>query len=84
MNLCYSSGFELAGTQYGKECFCGDTHPTDDLLTDASNCNRPCSGNPEENCGGFLAMSVYETGFKKDEKVRLSRLIIENCMVLQI
>lgn len=55
--LCKAKGFALAGTQYGKFCFCGNkfgkygkTHPR--------NCNFPCPGNPKKICGGRFTNSL--------------------------
>jgi len=45
--------------QNGSECFCGNSY---DRLGTANNCNRPCSGNSTQICGGPWALSVYYTG----------------------
>jgi len=58
--VCRSKGFRFAGTQYSRECFCGDDY---DDYGSANNCNMPCSGNAKEKCGGTWALSVYATGY---------------------
>ncbi|TRY63197.1 hypothetical protein TCAL_03549 [Tigriopus californicus] len=62
--LCTESGYLYAGLQYGSECFCGSERPNDGdrFPPEKSKCNYPCAGNPKENCGGYLAMDVYQTG----------------------
>jgi len=55
---CTAKGFQFAGTQYGSQCFCGDTYGK---TGPANNCNAPCAGNPKEMCGGTWANLVYKT-----------------------
>lgn len=57
-SLC--SEYHFLGLEYGVECFCGNIHSTDSLLVDDSECNVPCPGNNDENCGGSYRLSVYE------------------------
>ena len=57
---CQSKGFAVAGTQYGFQCFCGNSIPP--VEKDAAECNTPCQGNPKELCGGSWRNSVYLTG----------------------
>lgn len=40
------------------QCFCGNSYGS---YGTATNCNVTCSANPNENCGGFWANSVYYT-----------------------
>ena len=40
------------------ECFCGDTVPSGDGK--ANKCDRPCSGEPWEVCGGHSRINIYE------------------------
>ncbi|CAM9558287.1 unnamed protein product [Ectocarpus sp. 12 AP-2014] len=53
------TGNTYFGMQYGKECFCGGS--STDLLEhgESSACNYECSGDSDQACGGFYAMSVY-------------------------
>lgn len=60
--LCLQSGYPYAGTQYGKECFCGSEEPNTSVKLADSSCNIPCTGDPSEVCGGYYTMNVYETG----------------------
>ena len=59
MYLQISQGFKYAGTQWSKECFCGDEYQN---YGEADNCDMPCSGDKTEICGGNWAMNIYGTG----------------------
>lgn len=58
-------GSEYIATQYGRECWCGDSNTDFDKHGKAV-CDYSCSGQgaPGEKCGGEWAMSVYEEGGK--------------------
>lgn len=62
IQLCLQSGFPYAGVQYGTECFCGVDAPPDASKIAEHNCNMQCSGQPQQLCGGYYAMNIYETG----------------------
>ncbi|KAG8818964.1 hypothetical protein FRC18_012255 [Serendipita sp. 400] len=56
--LCDAQGFSLAGVEYGRECFCGNTifgnnRPSIDI------CTMTCSGDAGRTCGGPDAISIY-------------------------
>jgi len=59
---CRKRGFAFAGTQYGSQCFCGNSYGK---FGPANNCNMPCSGNKSEICGGFWANSIYKISVEK-------------------
>lgn len=42
--------------EYGQECFCGATLPTNSSTA----CTMPCAGNSGETCGGSWALSVFD------------------------
>ena len=58
INECRRRGFAYAGTQYGHQCFCGDSYGRSGT---ADNCNMACSGSPAEICGGYWANRIYKT-----------------------
>ncbi|KAK0753497.1 hypothetical protein B0T18DRAFT_452427 [Schizothecium vesticola] len=60
---CVAKGFAAAGTQYGGECFCGNTLIKADKI-DEDKCSMACEGGAGE-CGGRWALSLYT----KDGKV---------------
>ena len=57
MQTCTSKEYKLAALQAGPWCFCGDSGH--DIYGTADNCDRPCSGNNQETCGGAYANQVY-------------------------
>jgi len=57
VNECAARNFEYAGTQWGEQCFCGDSPPR--FGQAPGRCSRPCAGNSMESCGGDFANSVY-------------------------
>lgn len=56
-NICKEKGFSIAGTQFGTWCFCDNDFGH---YGTANNCNMKCGGNPDENCGGKLANSIFK------------------------
>ncbi|KAJ9124771.1 hypothetical protein QFC24_003139 [Naganishia onofrii] len=55
---CASSGYNIAGVEYGTECYCGNSFVGGAVALASSSCNMPCPGNGGESCGGSWAMSV--------------------------
>lgn len=53
---CSSKGYNVAGTEYSSECYCGTTLPS---LAEESDCDMACSGDSTEACGGPARLSVY-------------------------
>merc|ERR1712126_168351 len=51
-------GFILAGVEYGNECWCGNGNITSVWDAPAKECNMPCSGGDEWNCGGPWRLNV--------------------------
>lgn len=53
--------YKYSGTQFAKECWCGDDD-TNHLLHGESTdcCDMPCTGDENEICGGFDCMEVRE------------------------
>lgn len=64
VQFCNDRGFRYAGVEYGKECFCGNSIAPGRLPDAAAgflgNCNFPCSGDPDQICGGYGQIGIYE------------------------
>ncbi|KAG6815651.1 hypothetical protein H0H87_012650, partial [Tephrocybe sp. NHM501043] len=56
---CASQNYTLAGTEYGTECYCGNSLVEGAVLGTESTCNKPCGGNITQACGGANRLSVY-------------------------
>ncbi|KAI0018314.1 putative glyoxal oxidase [Xylariomycetidae sp. FL0641] len=58
-SACQQAGFVLAGTEYGGECYCGNTLQNNST-TALSGCSFRCNGNSSEVCGGSNRLNVYD------------------------
>jgi WSC domain len=56
----FCSGYNYFGTEYARECYCGNTFSIGSVPASPSDCNFPCMGNPGEICGAGLRLSVYQ------------------------
>ena len=63
VTYCASKGFSLAGTEYGGECFCGNSIAPLEKIDD-SKCAKPCEGDATQTCGGDWALTLYSKGGK--------------------
>jgi hypothetical protein len=59
-DLCKTAGYKLAGTQFSKECWCGNSLNGAQPVSN-NDCNMKCLGNAAEMCGGQSRNSVYIT-----------------------
>ncbi|KAL7962473.1 heme peroxidase [Trichoderma compactum] len=55
----FCDDFTYFGTEYGSECYCGNTLDPTSLEAPASDCNMLCSGNELEYCGAGNRLSLY-------------------------
>jgi len=62
MNTCAASGYDYAGLQNGGQCFCGSESDlgTYGQAADDSECNKACTGNSSQTCGGSWRNSVWK------------------------
>ena len=58
VSYCASKGFSMAGTEFGSQCFCGNSM-TKTAAVDASQCSMACAGAAGEKCGGAGTMSLF-------------------------
>ena len=56
------AGFNYAGLQYGKECWCGDSYGKHNKMAE-EHCGTKCAGQPNTTCGGYLATRIFKTGY---------------------
>ncbi|XP_067939949.1 uncharacterized protein [Watersipora subatra] len=55
--FCYDNGYRVFGTEYGAECFCGDSGYDRHEAVDETECSMKCAdGLP---CGGPWRISIY-------------------------
>lgn len=55
---CRQTGYKIASTQYGEQCFCGNDYGSYGRTSDVE-CSFPCAGNYDQKCGGGWRNSVY-------------------------
>ncbi|CAJ2501542.1 Uu.00g043950.m01.CDS01 [Anthostomella pinea] len=58
-SACQAAGYILAGTEYGGECYCGNTLENNATQADYG-CMMDCNGNSSEICGGSNRLNVYD------------------------
>ncbi|QRV76666.1 WSC domain protein [Ceratobasidium sp. AG-Ba] len=63
---CSASGYSVAGTQFGKECWCGKSVSTKGGAgaSATSGCDMPCAGDPSQLCGGNYKLNLYAKSTK--------------------
>ena len=54
------AGFNYFGTEYGQECYCGDSFNTGSVVAAESDCSFKCPGDATELCGAGNRLTVYE------------------------
>jgi len=58
VHTCNQANYLFAGVQYGSQCFCGNRTGSLGTVSETE-CNRTCTGNADEVCGGVDRNSVY-------------------------
>lgn len=59
-NFCQSQSMSIAGLEYGRECYCGNSYVSSPLQS--GQCNMACAGNSNQNCGGPNALNIFTLG----------------------
>ncbi|KAK6066430.1 WSC domain-containing protein [Seiridium cupressi] len=63
LDKCMSNctGYSYWGTEYGRECYCGDSIGSGSSDAPLAECNMACSGDSTEYCGAGNRIEVYMT-----------------------
>lgn len=61
-SFCLGRGYAFGGIEYGRECYCGSTLPTQT----SDQCSMPCAGADYEWCGGPNALQVFKNRWAQD------------------
>ncbi|KZL64145.1 wsc domain-containing protein [Colletotrichum incanum] len=64
---CAAQGYQFAGLEFGKECFCGASIQNGAKPIPAESCNMACTADKTQYCGGAGAINIY-----KNSKVEMS------------
>ncbi|KAI9449272.1 WSC domain-containing protein [Lactarius psammicola] len=59
VSTCQSQSFTIAGLEFGQECWCGNQIQSPGAPISQSACNKVCSGDSTEVCGGPDALQIY-------------------------
>ncbi|KAF2730129.1 WSC-domain-containing protein [Polyplosphaeria fusca] len=59
LDACGSKGYPFAGTEFGRECYCGVVLGNGTLPADGGECSTTCTGNSTQYCGGPDRLSLY-------------------------
>ncbi|ETN40440.1 uncharacterized protein HMPREF1541_04717 [Cyphellophora europaea CBS 101466] len=61
VKFCDGKGFSVAGTEYSKECYCGNSIPDVGAPIPGvpGNCRMPCAGDATQMCGGAGPITLY-------------------------
>ncbi|KAF7543009.1 hypothetical protein G7Z17_g11090 [Cylindrodendrum hubeiense] len=62
---CEADGYDLAGTEYAGECFCGNEYANDGGLP-GEGCTMKCHGDSSQFCGGSNRLSAWTLGEAPD------------------
>ncbi|RDA93476.1 hypothetical protein CP533_2647 [Ophiocordyceps camponoti-saundersi (nom. inval.)] len=57
----FCSKFNYWGTEYGRECYCGNSLSPSSNKAPLSDCSMPCGGNSSEYCGAGDRLELYST-----------------------
>jgi hypothetical protein len=62
--FCEARGFKYAGTEWRRECWCGNsfapTRQPATTIASLAKCDYKCTGNQAQICGGDAWLSLYE------------------------
>ncbi|KAK0719759.1 hypothetical protein B0H67DRAFT_599414 [Lasiosphaeris hirsuta] len=56
----YCDAYTYFGTEYGRECYCGNTLASGSVPAPEDDCSVLCSGNVLEYCGGGNRLEIYK------------------------
>ncbi|KAF9466725.1 copper radical oxidase [Collybia nuda] len=63
MDQCAAFGYPVSATEFGEQCYCGDTEDLDksgSTFGAESECTQPCPGDPFHLCGGGDRLTLYQ------------------------
>jgi hypothetical protein len=63
LETCMSNctGFDYWGTEYGRECYCGNSLSSNSAAAPLGDCNMVCSGDSTQYCGAGNRLELYST-----------------------
>ncbi|KAI1827931.1 heme peroxidase [Xylaria intraflava] len=55
----FCQSYHFFGTEFGRECHCGNALAASSNQTNITDCNTPCTGDPSEYCGASNRLNLY-------------------------
>ncbi|KAL1413684.1 hypothetical protein Q8F55_001463 [Vanrija albida] len=62
LDTCQAKGFQLAGVEWSRECYCGNSYNNGSVPAPATDCNMPCAGDALHTCGGSRRLTTWSFG----------------------
>ena len=62
----FCEGYAYFGTEYGRECYCGDLIGNGATVAPETECSMACAGDGGEYCGAGNRLSVYSFGVDEE------------------
>jgi glucan endo-1,3-alpha-glucosidase len=59
LSMCEDKGFTFGGVEFGEECYCGNSIPTQ-ITYNENQCDKQCTGDSSEICGGGWGLELFE------------------------
>ncbi|PNY25393.1 fungistatic metabolite [Tolypocladium capitatum] len=59
--MAYCGAYVYWGTEYGRECYCGNALAKSSEAAPLADCNMPCGGDATEYCGAGNRIELYST-----------------------
>ena len=59
--FCFSSGYQYAGVEFSRECWCGNQRPEDERP--GEECAMACTGDKTQICGDRWRINVYSRNY---------------------
>ncbi|OAA77589.1 WSC domain containing protein [Akanthomyces lecanii RCEF 1005] len=59
--LAFCKSYNYWGTEYGRECYCGNSLGAESKAAPLEQCNMPCGGDPTEYCGAGNRLELFST-----------------------
>ncbi|KAG9255332.1 heme peroxidase [Emericellopsis atlantica] len=59
--MSFCDGYDYFGTEYGVECFCGNSLHDSSKEAPTDDCDMPCGGDKTEYCGAGNRLELYST-----------------------
>ncbi|WVQ79634.1 hypothetical protein IAT38_001734 [Cryptococcus sp. DSM 104549] len=82
LNFCGNKGFQYAGIEYGRECYCGNSLVNGASLTlPSTGCSVACAGDDTTVCGGGNALSLYVNPSLALDLTHINGYAYQGCMM---